>query len=63
MEQLANVDETDIFKYRSIQAIIAFRWGASKQYVLRYQLWPYLFFFINYLTFVFYILNIDEDFE
>ena len=34
-QALSDVEETDIFRYKSIQSIIAFRWGPCKQYVLR----------------------------
>ena len=63
MEALAGVEETDIFRYKSVQSIIAFRWGPCKQYVLRKQMMPYLGFFSAYLIFVFYILNLDEEYR
>ena len=46
-----------------MQSIIAFRWGPCKRYVLLHQMMPYCGFFIAYLIYVFYILDLDEEYR
>ena len=52
-----------IFKFLSIQAIINFRWGITKDYVLRKQMLPYIGFFLSYLVYVIWIFDMDQNFD
>ena len=63
IEALANVEDTSIYQCRSVQSMIAFRWVPCKRYVLRRQMMPYCGFFIAYLIYVFYILDLDEEYR
>jgi len=60
---LAGVEDTSIFKYKSIRSILSFRWGLTKEYVLRKQMMPYCGFFLSYLVYAFCILPLDRKFQ
>ena len=45
----------------SIKAIINFRWGPAKTFVLRRQMIPYSVFFLIYLIYVLFILDKHKD--
>lgn len=62
-EALSEMDETDIFGYRAVQAIVNFRWGITKNYVLKKQMLPYICFFTTYLIYVFILFDMDQQNE
>lgn len=56
---LAELKDTNIFAFKSVRAIISFRWETTRQYVLRKQMLPYVGFFSTYLIYALYILDIN----
>ena len=58
---LSKVESTEIFKSKSIKAILNFRWGPAKTFVFRRQLIPYAVFFSCYLIYVLFILDKHKD--
>ena len=59
VDALANVQDLSIFKHKSIQAIINFRWSLAKRYVMFFQLMPYCLYFIIYLIYALVIFDLD----
>ena len=62
-DSLADVGDRSIFKYKSIRALVSFRWGLTKQFVRDKQLAPYAGFFLAYLVYAFIILPWDRNFR
>ena len=60
VDKLSYVQDLEIFKYKSIQAIINFRWKLAKRYVMIFQLIPYCVFFTLYIIYAIVIFDLDS---
>ena len=63
VDALSQVEDMSIFKHKSIQAIINFRWKLAKRYVMLFQMIPYCLYFIIYLIYAIVIFDIDQEME
>jgi len=63
IDALKNVKSTNIFKNKSIQAILRYRWTETYSFVLWYQLLEYSIYFAVYMFYAIFSLKKEHEWK